>query len=259
MRKIMLVMLVVILLSLMAPNLSADAYRVDENTLRWGPGPDPENQPDGQLWYTFTDWSWYEGSLRLDSAWPGDPNTQPWPSTFEGPTYGLQIAAAANIVGSTVDPTGYEFDLASAGITGKVISNIHITNALWNFPSGAIAAVAPAFYDEDGNMVYRENPITMPVPWWQGTDVDFSDNPTKKVRFVIEPFAATWVWSGNLMYLEQITMTLIDEADAKCGTKYNPYPQADLTGDCVVDTADIAKISEYWLGCNDPADVNCAE
>jgi hypothetical protein len=259
MKKLMLLMLVVILVSLMVPNLSADAYRVDENTLRWGLGPDPENQPDGQLWYTFTDWDWYEGSLQLDSAWVGDPNTQPWPGDLSGATHGLQITAASTIVGSSVVPTGYEFDLASAGITGKVISNIHITNAFWNFPSGANAAVAAAFYDEDGNRVYRENPITMTVPWWQGTDVDFSNNPTKTVRFVLEPFAAVWVWSGNSMYLEQITMTLIDEADAKCGTKYNQYPQADLTGDCVVDTADVATIAGYWLKCNDPADVDCAE
>lgn len=257
MKKLVLFMLVLISLLSGISIVYADAYRADENTLVWGVGPDPANQPDGQLWYTFSDWSWVEGSLALDSAWEGDPNTQPWPSTLDPATYCLKITAPNQIDGSTVEPTGYEFDLASAGITGKVISNIHITNAFWNFPSGANSSVAAAFYDEDGNRVYRENPITMPVPWWQGTDIDFSDNPTKKVRFVLEPFASAWVWSGNFMYLEQITVTLIDEADAKCGTKYNQYPQADLTGDCKVDTADIAKLAEYWLKCNDPADVNC--
>ncbi len=234
----------------------ADGYLVDENTLKWGPGPDPENQPDGQLWYTFTDWTWVEGSFALDSAWPGDLATQPWPGTFDPLTMGLQITAPSTVVGSSVTPTGYEFDLATAGITGKVIASVEIISSFWNFPSGANSSVAAAFYDEDDNLVYTENPVTMSVPWWQGTVVDFSNNPSKKVKFVLDPFAALWVWANNSMYIEQMEIILIDEADAKCGTKYNPFPGADLSGDCIVNIADVAVIADYWLDCNDP-DGNC--
>ncbi|MFI4911499.1 MAG: hypothetical protein ACIAQZ_07515 [Sedimentisphaeraceae bacterium JB056] len=259
MRNFLLLMTVLVSVFSVVPNLHADAYLVDSNTLKWGIGPDPDNQPDGQLWYTFSDWDWYEGSLALDSAWPGDPNTQPWPSTFEAPTYGMQIRADATIDGSLVQPTGYVFDLSSAGITGKVISSIEIINAFWNFPSGANAAVAATFYDEDDNRVYQENPALMSAGWWQGTVVDFSENPTKTVRFSLDPYASSWVWSGNYMYIEQLVINLIDEADANCGTKYNPYPLADIDGDCIVDSADVAKIAEYWLGCNDPADAACVQ
>jgi hypothetical protein len=237
--------------------LYADGYLADENTLKWGVGPDPENQPDGQLWYTFSDWTWVEGSFALDSAWEGDPATQPWPGEFVPQTHGLQIRAENQVVGSTVDPAGYEFDLASAGISGKVISSVKVINSYWNFPSGVNSSVAASFYDEDDKLVYTENPVTMSVPWWQGTVVDFSHNPTKRVKFVLTPYAATWVWAGNFMYIEQLEITLIDEADAECGTKYNPYPPADLNGDCEVDSSDIQMLAKYWLDCNDPADVNC--
>jgi hypothetical protein len=247
-----LVLLLVVCQAILAP-VFADSYRLDDNTLIWGAGPDPDNQPDGQLWYTYTDWDWYEGSLALDSAWPSDPNTQPWPSELVPQEYCLMIRAPENINGINVVPTGYEFDLEAVGITGKVISNIHITNAMWNFGVGANAAVAPAFYDEEDNRVYRENPVNMTAGWWQGVDIDFTDYPTKKVRFVVEPFDEKWVWTGNYVYLETVTMTLIDESDSKCGTKYNPYPNADLTGDCIVNFEDVAVLAGYWLECNDPA------
>lgn len=259
MNKLLFLVLILVLIIYVTPHSFAKVYQVDENTLQWGPGPDPANPPDGRLWYTYNDWTWVEGNLALDSAWPDDPDTYPWPSQLDNSTYCLKIRAPSQISGTSVIPTGYEFDLESAGITGKVISHLLVANAYWNFSKGANSAVAPAFYDEDGKRVFRGDPVSMTTTWWQNVDVDFSNNPTKKVVFVIEPYAAKWVWSGNYMYLEQVTITLIDEADAKCGTKYNPYPLADLSEDCIVDFADVAVIADYWLKCNDPADSRCTE
>jgi hypothetical protein len=251
MKKLLYLFVLVFYFSLLSTAFGV-AYQPDPNTILWGVGDDPNNQPDGELWYTFNDWTWVEGDLNLDSAWEGDPDTQPWPSTVEPATYCLKISAGEQVDGSTIEPTGYEFDIASAGITGKVISNVRIINSYWNFSNG----VAPAFYDEDGNRVFCEDPATIPT-WWQDVNIDFSDNPTKKIRFMIDPYASVWVWSGNFMYIEQFEITLIDEADAKCGTKYNPYPQGDLNGDCEVNQLDIAKLAEYWLECNDPQDSDC--
>ena len=147
------------------------------------------------------------------------------------------VTIGTTVYNTFVVPTGYEFDLATAGITGKVIDSVEVVSSFWGFPAGATAAVAATFYGDDpnnpDNLVYREDPVAI-ATWWART-VDYSDNPGKKVRFMLDPFASAWVWSGNIMYLEQVTIRLIDEADAKCGTRYNPSPEADLNGDCIVD------------------------
>jgi hypothetical protein len=254
MKKLLFLLFICAVVFSISANAFAKAYRVDENTLKWGPGPDPTN-PANQVWYTYNDWTWVAGSLQLDSAWPTDPNTWPWPDTpFNAALMGLQITGPAQVDGSLVVPTGYQFDLASAGITSKVISRITIVNAYWNYPTGPLP-VAPTFYDEDNNRVYRGNPA---IGWWANVEIDFSNYPTKKVKFVLDPAAGVWIWPGNLMYLEQVTMTLVNTSEAKCGTKYKLSPLADLNQDCIVDFADVAILAQYWLKCNDPvSSPNC--
>lgn len=257
MKKTFILILGIIFI--ISPNIFAKGYIFDANTIKWGAGPADPLSPGNKQWTSYNDWTWIEGTLRLDSAYPDDPDYFPyseWSTSFNTALMGLQITGPTQIVGSTVASTGYQFDLASAGITGKLISKITIVNASWNFPDGVNLPVAPTFYDEDNNRVFRGNPS---IGWWQDVEIDFANFPTKKVKFVLDPYAATWIWAGNSMYLEQVTITLINQSEAKCGTKYNPYPSgSDINHDCKIDFSDIALLAQYWLTCNDPANSSCA-